>query len=309
MIKKSKSSTPSSASIASIFQAERATELLALLLEKYPQKKKKIKAVLKAGQVSVNGYPIRQYNHPVAPHDQIQIQWEHTVTDILTAAKLTLIHEDRLLIAVNKPAGLLTVGTEQESHDTAYRYVNLYLQEKGMSEKAFILHRLDRDTSGVLVFAKNIQMREKIQKDWTNLVKERVYYGIIEGHMKSKSGQLEHWIYEDSRKVMQVTSNPQMGKKVNMTYQVCHESDHYSLVQFLLLTGRKNQIRVQMKAEGHPILGDKKYGSSYNPLNRMALHCEKLSMRLPEQESYLTFKAAVPREFYQLVGMSQPSDR
>jgi len=226
--------------------------------------------------------------------------------------QLPIIYEDSDIIVVDKPAGMLSVSTEREAVQTAYRLMNDYVRAKHKSNRVWIVHRLDRDTSGVMLFAKNERVKLTLQDNWETLALERGYVAVVQGSAPNKSGQVRSWLKQNKAMVMYSVSKPEADAKLAITnYRVLQTSRKYSLVELSLETGRKNQIRVHMKDLGCPVVGDKKYtlaasnakvAKVANPFGRLALHASVLRLTHPTSGKEMRFEAAVPREFAKMFG-------
>ncbi|MPM46628.1 tRNA pseudouridine synthase C [bioreactor metagenome] len=203
-----------------------------------------------------------------------------------------IIYEDKVLLAVNKPAGLLSVATDTEKERTAYR-----LLKPGREGRLFVVHRLDRDTSGVLLFAKSQEIKDALQKNWEETALLREYLAVCEGVFTEKKGRCDTILRENSvHQVYSVSSGE--GKRAITNYEVLRENGRWSLVRITLETGRKNQIRVHMRELGHPVAGDKKYGASGNPLGRLGLHASRLDILHPITHSPISLTAKYDKRFH-----------
>ena len=209
-----------------------------------------------------------------------------------------IIYEDDSLIIINKPSGLLTIATDKEKEKTAYHFIKKYLQTK--NQNVFIVHRLDRDTSGILLFAKNEKMKLMLQKHWNTITLKRGYIAIIEGNIKPEIGTIRSYLKEEKNTFVHSTKNIMEGKLAITGYRVKQKNNDYSMVEVFLETGRKNQIRVHMSESGHPIIGDTKYSSITNPLNRLGLHSNLLKIVHPFSKKVMTIEAEIPKEFTHL---------
>jgi 23S rRNA pseudouridine1911/1915/1917 synthase len=214
---------------------------------------------------------------------------------------LKIIHEDDSIIVVEKSAGLLTIASETEKVNTAYYRLNEFLRLRSSTsgERIFIVHRLDRDTSGLLVFAKTEIVKRKLQENWSG-VKKR-YYVIVEGKPKKKDGEIESRLQET--KSLKVYSDPHSddAKLSKTSYRIMKSGRDYSLLDVLLETGRKNQIRVHLSDIGHPVAGDKKYGAKTNPLKRLGLHAYLLLFKHPVSGELMRFKSKMPHKFGKVI--------
>lgn len=214
--------------------------------------------------------------------------------------KLNIVYEDKNYIVVDKPSGLLTVSTEKEKENTLFHKVLTYLKQKNKNNKVFIVHRLDKETSGLVLFVKNEKLKNLLQKDWDNLVKLREYIAIVEGKPREKEECLKNYLVEDKTLKVHETKNNKIGKLAITKYKVITSIDKYSLLRIEIKTGRKNQIRVQLSNIGNPIIGDKKYNSKSNPIHRMGLHANKLIIINPITKKEMIFETDVPNDFLRL---------
>lgn len=210
--------------------------------------------------------------------------------------KLDIIYEDKEFLVVNKPAHLLTIATEDERINTLYHKAHDYLYKKNKNNKVFIVHRLDKDTSGVVLFVKNAKLKELLQANWNNLAITREYIAIVEGYVEPVRKTITEYLTE-TKTLLTYATDSKHGKEAITEYEVIKRSKACSILKVNIQTGRKNQIRVAMQNMNHPIIGDKKYGSSKNPLRRICLHANKLEIIHPITKRVMTFEARNPREF------------
>ena len=211
---------------------------------------------------------------------------------------LDIIYEDRSLLVVNKKAGLLTIATAKEKDRTLYHEVYMYLKKK--NQKVFIVHRLDKDTSGVVLFAKTEKMKLLLQKDWNNLVKVREYLAIVEGKVEKEQAILTNYLME-TKTLRTYISNSKKGQLAITKYKLIKYIKDYSVLQVFIETGRKNQIRVQLSNMRNPIIGDKKYGSTKNPIRRLGLHAHRLILINPITKKEMEFLAPIPDSFLTII--------
>lgn len=207
--------------------------------------------------------------------------------------KMNIIYEDKELLVVDKEPGLLTISTDKEKNRTLYREASEYVKKQFSRNKVFIVHRLDKDTSGLVIFAKNQNKKIEIQNIWENVTRE--YICVVEGKLPNKKGTLTNYLFEDRTHNIYVTKDKRKGKIAITEYEVLQTSKSYSLVKINIKTGRKNQIRVQLSEIGNPILGDKKYGSKHNPIRRMCLHAYHINFKTKGKE--YDFITPYPKEF------------
>jgi RluA family pseudouridine synthase len=215
---------------------------------------------------------------------------------------LEILYEDRDIMVVDKPAGLLTMGTTTNKTRTAYYALTDYLRRGNprSPERIFIVHRLDQLTSGVLVFAKSEEAKFRLQTQWKDTQKK--YVAVVHGQIVPKSGTITSYLAENKAYVVYSTTDATKGKLAHTAYKVLKENRHFSLLEIELLTGRKNQIRVHMADKGHPVAGDRKYGNAKDGCKRLALHARSISFKHPASGEEATFEAKVPRYFSDLMG-------
>lgn len=250
--------------------------------------KNSVKSLLHNEKVFVNGNMTTKYNYELNVGDIVEIREK-------VAKNIDIIYEDKDIIVINKPSGLLTVATEKEKNKTAYHLVMEYLKKKNKNNRIFIIHRLDKDTSGIIMFAKNERAKHLYQDNWNDIVKKRCYYAVIDGKMENKEGTIKSYLKENGNMVYSVKDRS--GKIAITEYKVLKERKNISLLDINLKTGRKNQIRVHMKENKTPILGDLKYGEKSKLINRLALHAYKLELVNPVTKKLLTFEVNMPNKF------------
>lgn len=261
--------------------------------------KKKLKSFLKHKMIYVNEKPITNPNYLLQKNDTVTIYYNNKQ---ITNYNLEILYEDKDLIAINKPHGLLSISNAKEKDLTAFKLVRDYLKKKNPHLYLFTVHRLDQETSGVLLFAKNQKIKEALQSDWNNLVKKRGYYALIENQLTPSQGTFSSYLIESKASgLIYSTKNPNLGKLAITNYQTIAQTDNYSLLDIDIKTGRRNQIRVHLSENNHPILGDKKYHSKHNPLKRLALHAYELTLIDPRTNLPLTIKTNLPQEFKDLI--------
>lgn len=267
------------------------------------QSKTTVKALLAHRQIAVNGKATTQFDVIVKPGDQVAVYFDKNNT-AFSHPMLNIIYEDDSLIVVDKMSGLLSMATERDKEKTAYHILSDYVKRIHPGNCIFILHRLDRETSGLMMFAKNSKVQEALQKNWDNVVTERKYIAVVEGCPKKESGKIKSYIAENSAFIVH-QSNSAEGKIAITNYKVLKSNKQYSLIELELETGRKNQIRVHMQELGTPVTGDKKYGAQSNPINRLALHAFKLRFIHPVSNKEMDFETPIPKRFMQLVKLRQ----
>ncbi len=212
--------------------------------------------------------------------------------------KLEILYEDKYLIIINKPENLLTVSTDKEKDRTLFHYVFEYLKKKNKNNKVFIVHRLDKDTSGIIVFAKDLKTKSYLQNNWTKFKKG--YVAVVYGSVLNKKGILKEYLAETKTHYTYI-SNKNNGKLAITEYEKILENRKYTMLSLNLKTGRKNQIRVQLSNMGNPIVGDKKYGINKNPIRRMALVANYLEFTHPVTNKTLSIEIDIPDSFVNLL--------
>lgn len=280
-----------------LIQVDKTAELLPFLIEKLPSKSRdNIKSLLRNKIVLVDGKTQSHAKFELHPGQQITIGKKEE--KLPTIPGISIRHEDEHIIVVEKPAGLLTISTENEKSKTLFRYLSQYVKIKEPNTKIFVVHRLDRETSGLLVFAKNEQAKFRLQKNWNDNVIERTYIAVVEGRLKDTKKTIESYLRESKALIVHSSQNETYGQKAITHYEVLEQRTNSALVKLNLETGRKNQIRVHMKDIGHPIFGDKKYGSKIPMPGRIALHAKSLAFKHPVSNQTMSFDTKIPREFF-----------
>ncbi len=275
-------------------------ELMKFLMEKMPdQGRNNIKSLLTHRQVLVDGQALSQYNHPLQIGQEVLINWS-LVRDAEAIKGLKIIYEDADIIVIDKPAGLLSMASDKEKIFTAYHQLTDHVRINNPENRIFIVHRLDRDTSGVMMFAKNEEVKHLLQDSWKELVVDRAYVAVVEGRVEPQEGTVKSWLKESKTKLMYSSSQKGDGLEAVTNYKVLKSAADYSLLEIRLETGRKNQIRVHMKELGHSIVGDKKYGASSNPIGRLGLHAHILAFHHPLSRELMRFETEVPKKFSRL---------
>lgn len=212
--------------------------------------------------------------------------------------KLDILYEDKFIIIVNKPANLLTVSTTKEKDRTLFSYVFDYLKKKNKNNKVFIVHRLDKDTSGIVILAKDEKTKFYLQQNWDKF--KRNYVAVVEGKLQNNKGVLKSYLQETKTHYTYVV-NDKNGKLAITEYEKILENKKYTLVSLNIKTGRKNQIRVQLSNIGNPIVGDKKYGTKKDPIRRMALVANTLEFMHPKTKEKTIIDIDIPNSFVNLV--------
>jgi 23S rRNA pseudouridine1911/1915/1917 synthase len=273
-----------------------AGSLLDALAELFPDSSKTtLRQMLQTGRVRVNGDVEKNARCALDPGDVIDLGQKSV--KVTLPPELTILHEDDAVIVVLKANGLLTVATERERDTTAHAYLNAYLKEKG-EERIHIVHRLDRETSGVMIFAKTFAAREALKEKFAVHDVDRVYVAIIEGTMEPPTGTIRSHLRERRDLRMESVDALDPDAKLAVThYSTIETNGRYSMLEIRLETGRKNQIRTHLGEAGHPIVGDRMYGSTVNPLGRLGLHAKLLGFDHPVTGKRMVFTAPLPKVF------------
>ena len=272
------------------------SELLEYLYEHLDMPKKRVKQYLVHGAVYVNEDRVTQYNYPLVAGMKIMID---TNSKNSRSLPFSIIFEDDYLLVVNKPSGLLTIATEKEKERTLYHIVRDYVASKNPHGRIFIVHRLDKDTSGIVLFAKDEKTKNQLQENWNDYVSLREYTAIVCGHPKEESGQIVQYLKETKTNLVYVSPRED-GKKAITNYSVLKTSDKYSMLKVTIETGRRNQIRVAFASKKMTILGDKKYGEK-SKVNRLYLHANRLKIYYPVIKKDILFETSIPTEFKKMM--------
>ncbi len=274
------------------YEVKENDRLIDFLIKTFPNKSRNnIKTLLSKKLVLIDGAPVSQFDFEVVKGDIIQISPVSVKQTQQKASKLKILFEDENYLVINKPAGLLSVATDKEKTITAYRLCMDYVRQKNSKARIFVTHRIDKETSGVLLFAKNEALRNTLQDNWNDLVITRQYIALIEGNMEKDEGTIISWLRETKTNLMYSSHKKGDGQKAITKYKVIEKNEKYSLLDVNIETGRKNQIRVHFKESGHPIVGDEKYMATSYAIGRLGLHARKLVIRCPLTNQIMTFVA------------------
>lgn len=276
------------------------TRLLDFLFVSMPERKRtNVKELLRHNQVKVNEEVTTQFDTPLSPADTVYVNLTREFPRFYNR-RLKIVYEDDDIIVANKGYGLLSMGNDKVKEGTAYSILKDYLKWVDPRQKIFIVHRLDRDTSGLMMFAKNVKAKETMQHNWNNMVLNRTYVAVVEGNVESDEGTIRTYLAENSKYEVYVTENPEEGQLAVTRYKVLKRKNGYTLMELELDTGRKNQIRVHMKHIGHPIAGDRRYGAKSSPIHRLALHARTLRFAHPATRREMDFSTPIPASFVKM---------
>jgi 23S rRNA pseudouridine1911/1915/1917 synthase len=265
-----------------------------LLAALAPMNRTRVKQLLRSGRVLVNGAPVTRHDHPLTPNDRVSVAKEAP-----QVAGVAILYEDDALVVIDKPVGVLTVATETERTDTAFVRLRDHLEAR-RAGRPFVVHRLDRDTSGLLLFAKSPEVRDALQVNWDAVTK--TYLAIVEGAPNPAEGRVENYLTEGRDLRVRASHRPGGdAKRAASRYRVLASRGRYSLVEVTLETGRKHQIRVHLAGLGCPVAGDRVYGARTDPAGRLALHATRLALDHPVTRNRLELESALPEVLRWLV--------
>lgn len=268
------------------------------------QSRTTIKSLLSHQQIVIANKVVKQFNHELKVGDEVCILWGQG-KETLDTPLLKIVFEDKHLIVVEKSAGLLSIATQKEKIKTAYSMLSEYVKRQNPGNKIFVVHRLDRETSGLMLFAKNEEVQYRMQHNWKFAVSQRKYIAVVEGKLETGDGSgvgvVKSYLWESKALIVYASQNPEEGQLAVTKYSVIKSNDNYSLIELELETGRKNQIRVQMNSIGYPLVGDLKYGGHESKLKRLALHAHVLSFTHPVTNEFHSFETSIPPAFENIV--------
>lgn len=282
------------------FTIDKEGTLLPFLFSAMPEKSRTtVKSYLTHSQVSVNGCVTTRFDHPLEKGDTVAVSREKGRAQFRHPL-MRIIYEDEYVIVVDKRNGLLSIGTDKEQKKTAFYLLSDYVKRSDPGAKIFVVHRLDRETSGLMIFARDQQTQEALQRSWKSLVRDRRYVAVTEGSLPGEEGVITSRLTEDKNR--KVWASPKgEGPEATTYYTVIKKNRIYSMSDLKLETGKKNQIRAHMEWKGCPIAGDKKYGAKTNPAGRVCLHAYKLTFLHPATGEELDFTLPIPADFTAII--------
>jgi 23S rRNA pseudouridine1911/1915/1917 synthase len=301
-IRKSRGGRPIARAAAqyTVFNVNEPAELMEFLLKKMAGiSRNKVKSLLVNRVVMVDNVITTQYNFALQPGMKVQIskakhnhEFRHPM--------LKLVYEDAYLLVVEKKEGLLSVATERQKERTAQHILQDYVRRTHRQNRVFVVHRLDRETSGLMMYAKDEQTQRTLRDNWHNIVVDRRYVTVVQGEMEKDADTVRSWLTDHTFYVSSSLTDDG-GKEAITHYKTIKRANGYSLVELQLETGRKNQIRVHMSDLGHPVVGDSRYGSEIDPIGRLALHAFKLCFYHPVTGELMEFETPYPSNFKNLM--------
>lgn len=283
-----------------IYNVTEPDELMAFLMKKMDGvSRTRVKALLSNRVVLVDNVIVTQFNHPLKPGMKVQISREKNKHEF-RHPMLKIVYEDAYLIVVEKKEGLLSVATDHQKERTAQHILSEYVKRTHRNNRVFVVHRLDRETSGLMMYAKDEKTQHTLRDNWHDIVVDRRYVSIVMGEMERDQAQIRTWLTD--RKLYVSSSNYDDGGKLSIThYKTIKRANGFSMMELELETGRKNQIRVHMSELGHPVVGDQRYGCEIDPLGRLALHAFKLCFYHPVTGELMEFETPYPASFRNLM--------
>ncbi|MBD5303014.1 MAG: RluA family pseudouridine synthase [Bacteroides sp.] len=279
-------------------ETESEKRLMDFIIEVMPDAKRNdVKKWLRYGHLMVNGVVGRTFDVPVLPGAEVALNLSRPFP-VFSHPRIDLIYEDDDVMVINKGYGMLSVGTaSKKKEENAYDIMRAYVKNVDPRNKLWVVHRLDRHTTGLMMFAKSEKAHEVLRHNWNNIILERLYVALLEGYLEQDKGFVKSRLTENSQYVVYSTDVPGEGRIAVTHYEVMGRGNGYTLAHFSLDTGRKNQIRVHAADMGHPIAGDRKYGAQTSPIHRLALHAQTLRFAHPITKKDMNFQSPVPREF------------
>lgn len=284
-----------------IYNVNEPAELMEFLMRKMAGiSRNKVKTLLANRVILVDNAIVTQYNFELKPGMKVQMTKAKNNREFKNPM-LKLVYEDAYILVVEKKEGLLSVSTERQKERTAQHILNEYVKRSHRFNRVFVVHRLDRETSGLMMYAKDEKTQNTLRDNWRDIVTDRRYVSIVSGDVERDYGTIESWLTDRKLYVSSSPVDDGEGKFAVTHYKTIKRANGYSLVELDLETGRKNQIRVHMSDLGHPVIGDERYGSDCNPLGRLALHAFKLCFYHPVTGELMEFETPYPTSFKSLM--------
>ena len=280
------------------YRVEQEMPLLEFLFTAVKESKNKIKLTLKGRGVKVNGKVVTQFDYPLVPGMRVAVSRSKR-NDTFKSRYVKIVYEDRWLVVVEKNIGILSMAAGHSSLNVK-SVLDDYFAKSRQKCRAHVVHRLDRDTSGLMIYAKDIDTEQILEHNWHDIVYDRRYVAVVSGEMEESEGTIANWL-KDNKAYVTYSSPVDNGGKYAVThFYVLDRTTEYSLVEYKLETGRKNQIRVHSADMGHPVCGDVKYGNGDDPLHRLCLHAYVLCFTHPITGERMEFDTPVPAQFRHL---------
>lgn len=269
------------------------------LLATLPGSKNKIKDTLQGRGIKVNGKIVTQYDYPLMPGMKVSVS-NSKKNDTFKSRYVNLVYEDQYLVVIEKKPGILSMAAGHSSLNVK-SVLDDYFQKTRQGCRAHVVHRLDRDTSGLMIYAKDMETEQILEHEWHDIVYDRRYVALCSGEYEEQTGTVANWL-KDNKAYVTYSSPTDNGGKYSVThFYVLDRSPYHSLVEFKLETGRKNQIRVHTADMGHPVCGDVKYGNGDSPLHRLCLHAYVLCFYHPVTHRPMEFSTPIPSQFKEVI--------
>lgn len=273
--------------------------LLEFLLENVKESRSKIKATLQGRGIKVNGKTVTQFDFPLKPGMKVAVSKTKKNQHGFKSRYVKIVYEDRWLVVVEKNVGILSMAAGHSSLNVK-SVLDDYFHRSRQRCRAHVVHRLDRDTSGLMVYAKDTEVEQEMEHNWHDIVYDRRYVAVVSGEMEDDEGTIANWLKDNKAYVTYSSPYDNGGKYAVTHFHVLKRTTDHSLVEFRLETGRKNQIRVHCADMGHPVCGDTKYGNGNDPLHRLCLHAYRLCFFHPVTRKRMEFETMIPTEFRRL---------
>ena len=282
---------------------EETTLLEFLMKELHGISRNKVKDILAGHGITVDKKATTRFDEPLKPGMVIRVS-KHKNNKTLLNNYVKIVYEDKDLVVIEKSVGILSMPATAKQY-SAKQVLDEYFEKRHFKCRAHTVHRLDRDTSGLMMYAKNLDIAKILEENWHDIVFDRRYIAVVEGKMDTEGGTVRSWL-KDNKAFITFSSPTDNGGKLAIThYHTLQTTDKLSLVEMKLETGRKNQIRVHMQGLGHPVVGDRKYGSGWDPIGRLCLHAYRLDFYHPRTGERMNFETPIPRQFTQLFQQEQ----
>lgn len=280
------------------YVAQEDDTLLSWLLANLKESRSKVKATLQGRGIKVNGKQVTQFGFPIHKGDKISIS-RSKKNDQFKSRYLSIVYEDKYLVVIEKNVGILSMAAGHSSLNVK-TILDDYFRRTRQRCTAHVVHRLDRDTSGLMIYAKDMQTEQILEHDWHNIVYDRRYVAVVSGEMEDNEGTIANWLKDNKNYVTYSSPTDNGGKYAVTHFYVLNRTTEHSLVEYQLETGRKNQIRVHSADMGHPVCGDVKYGNGDDPLGRLCLHAYVLCFYHPVTHERMEFETMIPTQFRKL---------
>lgn len=280
------------------YVAQEDDTLLSWLLANLKESRSKVKATLQGRGIKVNGKQVTQFDFPIHKGDMISIS-RSKKNDQFKSRYLSIVYEDKYLVVIEKNVGILSMAAGHSSLNVK-TILDDYFRRTRQRCTAHVVHRLDRDTSGLMIYAKDMQTEQILEHDWHNIVYDRRYVAVVSGEMEDNEGTIANWLKDNKNYVTYSSPTDNGGKYAVTHFYVLNRTTEHSLVEYQLETGRKNQIRVHSADMGHPVCGDVKYGNGDDPLGRLCLHAYVLCFYHPVTHERMEFETMIPTQFRKL---------